>query len=123
MGWSARRSSTFHCIWGRLTSPGISRTRRSNSPRPGVDGGSSEPANSNCMPTQMPMNGRPASTASTAASSRPVRPRAVMQGAKAPTPGSTTARASAISPRSAVNRASAPARAKPLRAEARLPIP
>src|SRR5215207_9695883 len=35
---SARRSSTFHCIWGRLTPSGSRRTMPGRTPSPGTSG-------------------------------------------------------------------------------------
>ena len=57
---AAVTSSTFHCICGRFTPSGSSRTVPGRIPSPARPGASSESSYSSCMPTQMPRNGVPA---------------------------------------------------------------
>ena len=108
----ARRAcSRFHCICGRFTpSAGGARTTPGRTPRPGDPGrSSSDPSKSICNPTQMPRNGRPAATASSATLSRPLRRSASMHRAEGADPGQHDARAApAASSGSVTSRASAP---------------
>ena len=64
------RVSRFHCICGRGSSDPSQRIVPGMMPSPTAESSSSLPSNSICIPTQIPRNGRPESTASSTASSR-----------------------------------------------------